>query len=236
MPTEREPRYSLTELADLAGVTPRTVRYYISQGLLAVDAAPGPGPKYDDGHLARLRLIKRLQREHQPLAEIRRQLDAVDDDTILALAAADEPSTAPTDSALDYIRRSRAVRPKRPPPASPKRHPARCFDRRRCRRPSPGPASTGPHSNRRHPRRRSRRPSSVTPAMRRPRIRRRPRRLRRPRPHPGRPARIERSQWERVELAPDVELHIRRPSSRATAKRVDRLISIARDLFREDPS
>ena len=50
------------------------------------------------------------------------------------------------------------------------------------------------------------------------------------------PARIERSQWERVELAPDVELHIRRPSSRATAKRVDRLISIARDLFREDPS
>ncbi|MFP5342808.1 MAG: MerR family DNA-binding transcriptional regulator, partial [Candidatus Limnocylindria bacterium] len=28
------PRYSLTELADLAGVTPRTVRYYINQGLL----------------------------------------------------------------------------------------------------------------------------------------------------------------------------------------------------------
>ncbi len=105
MPSELEPRYSLTELADLAGVTPRTVRYYISQGLLAVDAAPGPGPKYDEGHLARLRLIRRLQREHQPLAEIRRQLDAVDDDTILALAAADEPPTAPSDSALDYIRR-----------------------------------------------------------------------------------------------------------------------------------
>ena len=33
-----DPRYSLTELADLAGVTPRTVRYYMSQGLL-----PSPG-------------------------------------------------------------------------------------------------------------------------------------------------------------------------------------------------
>ena len=32
-------RYSLTELADLAGVTPRTVRYYLAQGLL-----PAVGP------------------------------------------------------------------------------------------------------------------------------------------------------------------------------------------------
>ena len=27
-------RYTLTDLADLAGVTPRTVRYYLAQGLL----------------------------------------------------------------------------------------------------------------------------------------------------------------------------------------------------------
>jgi hypothetical protein len=48
------------------------------------------------------------------------------------------------------------------------------------------------------------------------------------------PHRATRSQWERVDLGPDVELHIRRPLARPTAKRVDRLIEIARDLFEED--
>ena len=41
-------RYSLTELADLAGVTPRTVRYYLAQGLLPAVGQTGPGSKYDD--------------------------------------------------------------------------------------------------------------------------------------------------------------------------------------------
>jgi DNA-binding transcriptional MerR regulator len=220
MPLELQPRYSLTELADLAGVTPRTVRYYISQGLLSVDATPGPGPKYDDGHLARLRLIKRLQREHQPLAEIRRQLDAVDDATVLALAEADELPAARADSALDYIRRltggrARALRVAEASPDA-------------LYIPAPRLASTGPAAPAAH----------VLPEA--------PSSMPAPTPVVGSviPAaltastsnRIERSQWERVELAPDVELHLRRPMSRATAKRVDRLIAIARDLFREDPS
>ena len=71
-------RYSLTELADLAGVTPRTVRYYLAQGLLPAVGQTGPGAKYDERHLARLRLIRRLQTEHLPLAEIRRRLDDLD--------------------------------------------------------------------------------------------------------------------------------------------------------------
>jgi hypothetical protein len=54
---------------------------------------------------------------------------------------------------------------------------------------------------------------------------------------PDQPARLERSQWERIDLAPDIELHVRRPLARQTAKQVDRLISIARDLFqKENPS
>ena len=75
-------RYSLTELANLAGVSVRTVRYYQSQGLLSSSGTSGPGAKYGEAHLARLRLIRRLQREHLPLAEIRRQLDEIDDATI----------------------------------------------------------------------------------------------------------------------------------------------------------
>ena len=86
MPSENPPRYTLTELAHLSGVTARTLRYYISQGLLAVDVSPGPGLKYDDTHLARLRLIKRLQAEHQPLAEIRHRLEALSDADMTALS------------------------------------------------------------------------------------------------------------------------------------------------------
>src|SRR3954470_17142841 len=99
-------RYSLTELADLAGVTPRTVRYYIAQGLLPAVGQYGPGSKYDDDHLARLRVIRRLgpgnkrddaplarlratrrpEAEHLPLAEIRRRLDELGDADIRSLA------------------------------------------------------------------------------------------------------------------------------------------------------
>ncbi len=45
---------------------------------------------------------------------------------------------------------------------------------------------------------------------------------------------IERSQWERIVLAPDVELHLRRPLSRSQNKQVDRLVTIARELLEED--
>ena len=45
---------------------------------------------------------------------------------------------------------------------------------------------------------------------------------------------IERSQWERIVLAPDVELHLRRPLSRGQNKQVDRLVTIARELLEED--
>jgi hypothetical protein len=47
---------------------------------------------------------------------------------------------------------------------------------------------------------------------------------------------IERSQWERIALGPDVELHIRRPLARAQQKGVDRLVTIARELLEEDRS
>src|SRR6188474_1141198 len=66
--------YTLQQLADEAGVTPRTIRYYVAQGLLPSPGA-GSGVRYTDAHLERLRLIRQLQRNHLPLAEIRKQLD-----------------------------------------------------------------------------------------------------------------------------------------------------------------
>ena len=193
MAPSAEARYNLTELADLAGVTPRTVRYYLSQGLLPAVGTAGPGAKYDDVHLARLRLIRRLQREHQPLAEIRRYLARLEDDAALALEA-DAPAE-PHDSALDYIRRVLSPRGVA--------EPAVAYMTAAPQALAAMPAPTEP----------------AVPVV----------------DAPGEP-RIERSQWERVVVSPDVEIHIRRPLARATAKRVDRLLSIARDLLEEDPS
>ena len=71
---ERE-TYRLPELADAAGVTPRTVRYYIAQGLLPSPGRLGAGTRYGREHLDRLHLIRRLQDQGLSLAEIRDRLE-----------------------------------------------------------------------------------------------------------------------------------------------------------------
>jgi DNA-binding transcriptional MerR regulator len=208
-------RYSLTELADLAGVTPRTVRYYLGQGLLPAVGQSGPGSKYGADHLLRLRLIRRLQAEHLPLAEIRRQLDGLSDAEIRALATVDEPAP-PTDSALDYVRtvlggarRSEATPIAGPMPAAPAM--ARPLMRRTVM------ASAVP------PLMRDEGPPLIPPAASESQS-------------PTTPATLERSQWERIALSPDVELHIRRPLTRIQQKGIDRLVTIARELLEEDRS
>ena len=100
MPTDQE--YAIGELADLAGVTPRTIRYYVSIGLLPAPEQAGPRTRYSDGQLKRLRLIRHLQRQHLPLGEIGARLGGLDDEAVEAALDADL-SAVPSDSALDYI-------------------------------------------------------------------------------------------------------------------------------------
>jgi DNA-binding transcriptional MerR regulator len=198
-------RYSLTELADLAGVTPRTVRYYLAQGLLPAVGQSGPGSKYDGGHLARLRVIRRLQAEHLPLAEIRRRLETLDDAEIRELGGASEPPP-PADTALEYLRTvlggPPVIRPSMPLAAA---APASGSIAEQI---VAGYSPQGPAVA-----------STLAPTASEPAVR------------PG-----DRSQWERIVLGPDVELHIRRPLPRAQNKQVDRLVTIARELLEEDRS
>jgi Ca-activated chloride channel family protein len=68
---ERRPqRYKLDELAERAGVSPRTVRYYVQRGLLPAPEFKGPDTAYGDEHLHRLRAIRALQERHLPLDAI----------------------------------------------------------------------------------------------------------------------------------------------------------------------
>jgi DNA-binding transcriptional MerR regulator len=192
MPTENE--YALQDLADLTGVTSRTIRFYVAQGLLPSPGRVGPGATYGPGHLARLKLIRQLQREHLPLAEIRGRLESLGDAAVVALVEA--PSTPPTPgSAADYIRGVLAkARVSDAPAAYTLAAPARLMAP-----PMPAmPARQGP-------------PPSETQTA-------------------------DRSQWDRVVLVPDVELHVRRPLTRQLNKKVERVIAIARELLEEDPS
>ena len=75
--------YTLNELTGATGVTQRTVRYYISEGLLPPPVAAGPRSYYGDAHLQRLRLIGHMKAAYLPLREIRRRLRELSDDEIL---------------------------------------------------------------------------------------------------------------------------------------------------------
>jgi DNA-binding transcriptional MerR regulator len=269
---------SLTELARRADVTPRTVRYYIAQGLIPAPAA-GPGQHYGQGQLQRIALIKRLQREHLPLAEIRGRLSALDDVSVaLALAEAEtgddetdaaraiDAATSPDrERALMYIRRvldegatrragpslqvmapASAHRSLEPPsPSAPTRPPLASSP------PPSGAGTTRPTASHRADaiapagRSLSRRGSPTPPSARyEPGVPDEyplrddphgPSPMQPPAmPFPGVGPRLtpgDRSTWERIPLAADLELHVRRPLDRETNRRLDRLLAFARELF-----
>lgn len=187
--------YSLSDLAKLAGVSVRTVRYYIAQGLLPSPVQQGPNTRYTDVHLDRLRLIRRLQAAHLPLAQIRRQLDTLPHEQVASLRESASALEEPTDSALDYI--ENLLQPRRAmfaptvasQPAALKIQPL----------PSMAPSETPPPA------------PAASPAPE-----------------------ADRSQWERISLDPDIELHVRRPLTRQQNKQVERLINIGRELLREE--
>jgi DNA-binding transcriptional MerR regulator len=85
-PPARVPRYryEISELEEETGIPIRTIRYYISRGLLAPAYGRGPSATYDLGHLLRLRLIARLKDERHPLEEIRDRLGEMSDSDVEA--------------------------------------------------------------------------------------------------------------------------------------------------------
>lgn len=90
-------------MADSADVSVRTIRYYIHQGLIPPPEARGPLTRYSAGHLARVQLIKYLQQGHLPLAEIRRQLEVLDDAAVHR-ALTEAPKKKRPHSAAAYVR------------------------------------------------------------------------------------------------------------------------------------
>lgn len=67
-------RYSIGTLAELGGVSRRTVRYYVQQGLLATPQGLGRGAFYGPEHLEQLLRIKTMQEQGLTLEAIRQAL------------------------------------------------------------------------------------------------------------------------------------------------------------------
>jgi len=182
--------YDIKELCAEAGVTARTVHFYIQRGLIPPAVSQGPGAKSDQGHLARLKLIKLLQKEHLPLSEIRRQLESLDDARVQALVSEHSLRKQPANSsAVEYIRSVlTGTRHLSSQPVAVNLSQRQTF-------------ATVLEENK---------PAYSTQRL------------------------GERSQWERIVLAPDVELHIRRPLSRSQNKKIESLIQHARETLKEE--
>jgi DNA-binding transcriptional MerR regulator len=221
--TEREmgdpsPAYSIEELAGAAEVPVRTVRYYIAEGLL-----PGPGSRgklasYGEEHLARLRLIRRLVERRVPLNELRERIAALSlDEVRMLLHEEDELATelrqaelapSPKEYVSGLLRRARAARGGMPAKMTPSRPPRQPYA-------TSSPASSGPIGRIREDFRES---SSELPP---------------PRgsytshaPLPGMPHPAE--AWQRWELVPGVELHVRADAERRHRDLIHRLLADAR--------
>lgn len=184
---ETDTGLSLAELARQADVTPRTVRYYIVQGLLPGPVGQGGGARYREGHLHRIRLIRRLQQTHLPLADIRARVGSLNDDQVANLIAEPEEPSPPAqgERALAYIRNLLTQ-------SSSVREASAQFMASAAPAPAPAPLPQ---------------PSS-------------------------KPSTTERSTWERIVLAPDIEIHVRRPLDRQSNKDLEQLLALARELFK----
>jgi len=230
--------YSLADLARLADVTPRTIRYYVAQGLLPSPDAAGPATRYSEGHLARLRLIRRLQRDHLPLAEIRERLEMMSDDEVVAALVATGSTPAAPAMAVDaadtvgYIRSlmeqahiepnvhpavHRSAQPVRPDLASPRLALGRSIS---LSEEDLLPAAEPPaaHEDR-----------AGSTAM----LRRSVEAYRSP--DERLPSRSVRSTWERWTITPDIEIHVRRPLKPHDNKRAEALERYAREIFQDAP-
>ena len=83
-----EPRYAIGDLAELGGVSRRTVRYYVQEGLIPAPLGVGRGNHYGPGHLEQLLRVKTLQEAGHTLDAIRGTLNGAEPEPAAAPAPA----------------------------------------------------------------------------------------------------------------------------------------------------
>jgi DNA-binding transcriptional MerR regulator len=92
----RPVRYTIADLERETGVSSRTIRYYIAEGLLQPAYGRGPSATYDSDHLLRLQLIQQLKDSRLPLIEIKERLSQLTPDDIAVMLRVQLEPTAET--------------------------------------------------------------------------------------------------------------------------------------------
>ncbi|MDP8910091.1 MAG: MerR family transcriptional regulator [Chloroflexota bacterium] len=213
---KQRPMYTIGELAQAAGVTTRTIRYYSAEGLLPPPDTRGKFAGYGDAHLHRLQLIGRLKAAYLPLQEIRARLERLSPEEVARLLEETPPATQQRQmsSASDYLQRvltgggqAQPARERRPSRAR-ETTPAMERDILVGLQAEPVASPTAP--GRPHP------PYIAEEGA-----------VYGAEPSPG-------ERWQRVTLAPGVELHLRHPVDAEHRAAVDELLARADGLFRSD--
>ncbi len=78
--------YGVDELERMLGVRARTIHFWVQSGLLDGPGA-GRGARYNDDHVGRLLLIRKLRAERRPLREIAEAVRALSSEQVRELAA-----------------------------------------------------------------------------------------------------------------------------------------------------
>ncbi len=85
--------YTIEELGDATGITPRTIRYYTTEGILPPPESRGRYALYANEHLHRLQLIVRLKSAFLPLHAIKEQMEGLTYDEVAYLLNAATPAS-----------------------------------------------------------------------------------------------------------------------------------------------
>ena len=228
VPHQQPDRLSLTDLTREAGVSVRTVRYYIAEGLLPPPLGAGPHSAYTLAHLDRLRLIGHLKAAYLPLREIRRRLAGLDDAGIAAALSEWEARTdvAPTPSESLHDDRSPPPRSGREPADSAAAYLARLRGPTTTPPPRPAEAAADPEA------------ALVAPMIAPPLLAPMLEEAMAPPYAPSRrhgsrelPPATEAEVWRRVALADGAELLIRDDAYARQRDRIDWLVDWARRVF-----
>jgi DNA-binding transcriptional MerR regulator len=228
-----ETLYTIGELAEAAGVTTRTIRYYTAEGLLPPPETRGRYALYSADHLRRLQMIARLKDAYLPLGEIKARIEQLSAEDIRELLAEYRPPPqASPASATDYIAQVLAA------PIAPS-------GPRMLAESAPGYAASGERGAAEQG------SAGAIPIGFAAALPAAPAAPQSGAPAPGGllrklvPLRQQRGStpfsaeaapeetWQRVILAPGVELHVREPLASEVRTRVKRLITRARELFGE---
>ena len=189
----------ISQLAEMAGVSVRTVRFYVSLGLLDRPGGRGRAATYASENLDRLRLVRTLVDKRVPLREIQETVGRMDARDVRGLLAQEERQSS-------HEREARAH--------SPREYVSALLERARATgslsvspRRAPDSSLSAPSA-----------PPQTSPAPRAPQER-----ARRPAQGPVRSA----TAWRRISLAPGLELHLDLDMEEIHTALVERILTLA---------